>query len=92
MYFLDLEARDWNAPEARISLQQLKADWERGRIEDHENFYDPFFGWYLLEVIMATINGRNDLELIGMTPDEVYRMVLRLRKKVETWTQEDREK
>ena len=92
MYFLDLEARDWNAPEAKIGLKELKADWERGRIEDPENFYDPFFGWYLLEVIMATINGRNDLELVGMTPDEVYRMVMRLRKKVEAWTPEDQEK
>lgn len=92
MYFLDLDAYDLNEPEAKINLKQLKADWERGRIEDPDNFFDPFFGWYLLEVIMATINGRNDLKLIGMTPDEVYRMVMRLRKKVEAWKPEDQEK
>lgn len=82
MYFLDLDARDWNAPEAKIGLKELKADWERGRIEDPENFYDPSFTSYLHDVIMATINGRNDLHLVGMTPDEVYRMVMKLRRRI----------
>ena len=82
MYFLDLDAYDLNEPEAKISIKQLKADWERGRIEDPENFYDPSFTSYLFEVIMATINGRNDLDLIGMTPDEVYRFIMRLRRRI----------
>ena len=31
---------------------------------------------------MATINGRNDLEIIGMTPQEVSNYIIRLRDRV----------
>ena len=30
---------------------------------------------------MATINGRNDMEIIGMTPREVSNYIIRLREK-----------
>ena len=36
----------------------------------------------MLEILMATINGRNDLEIIGMTPREVNNYIIRLRDRV----------
>ena len=35
---------------------------------------------------MATINGRNDLEIIGLTPREVSNYIIRLRSEI--WTEE----
>ena len=32
-----------------------------------------------LEILMATVNGRNDLDIIGLTPREVSHIILHLR-------------
>ena len=32
----------------------------------------------LFEILMATINGRNDLDIIGMTPEETSKFIMRL--------------
>ena len=72
MKFLDLN-------DGRVyTLSGLKKDWETFRAEDPEN-HAPDFKTELFEILMATINGRNDLEIIGPTPRETSNIILRLR-------------
>jgi hypothetical protein len=63
------------------TVADLKNDWEALRAEDQENQAEGF-QIELLEILMATINGRNDLEIIGMTPQEVTNYIFRLRDRV----------
>ena len=63
------------------TIGELKKDWEVFRAEDPEN-HAPDFKMELLEILMATINGRNDLDIIGMTPKETSRFILRLREQI----------
>ena len=63
------------------TVADLKKDWEALRTEDPENHAESF-QIELLEILMATINGRNDLEIIGMTPQEVSNYIIRLRDRV----------
>ena len=60
------------------TLADLKADWESFVIEDPEN-HAPDFRTEIFEILMATVNGRNDLEIIGLTPRETDRLITRLR-------------
>ena len=62
------------------TVADLKREWEALRAEDSENHAESF-QIELLEILMATINGRNDLEIIGMTPQEVTNYIIRLREK-----------
>ena len=59
------------------TLDDLRNDWQALRAEDPEN-HAPSFRIELLEILMATINGRNDLEVIGPTPHEVSNIITRL--------------
>ena len=63
------------------TVADLKREWEVLRTEDPENHAESF-QIELLEILMATINGRNDLEIIGMTPQEVSNYIIRLRDRV----------
>ena len=60
------------------TLSEIRRDWLTLRDEDPENTA-PDFRTEVFEILMATINGRNDLEIIGPTPREVNRIILRLR-------------
>ena len=62
------------------TVADLKREWEALRAEEPENHAESF-QIELLEILMATINGRNDLEIIGMTPQEVTNYIIRLREK-----------
>ena len=53
------------------------ADLKR-EMEDPDN-HAASFQIELFEILMATINGRNDLEITGMTPREISNITLRLR-------------
>lgn len=64
-----------------FSLADLKHDWEQFRQEDPENHAENFKTEFL-EILMATINGRNDLEIVGITPKEVSNYIIKLRKEV----------
>ena len=75
MKFIDLN------DERVYTIADLKKDWETFRTEDPENHAESF-QIELLEILMATINGRNDLEIIGMTPQEVSNYIIRLRDRV----------
>ena len=56
----------------------LKRDWAQFREEDPENHAERFKIEFF-EILMATINGRNDLEILGLTHREVGNIILRLR-------------
>lgn len=60
------------------TLQDLHRDWEQFREEDPENHADRFKNEFF-EILMATINSRNDLEILGMTHREISSLTIRLR-------------
>ena len=60
------------------TIADLKKDWQEFRAEDPENHADRFKIEFF-EILMATINGRNDLEIIGLTPREVSNYIISLR-------------
>ena len=60
------------------TVADLKKDWQEFRAEDPEN-HAPDFKTELFEILMATINGRNDLEILGLTHREVSNLTIRLR-------------
>ena len=61
-----------------FTMSDLHRDWTQFRREDPDN-HAASFRIEFFEILMATINGRNDLEIIGMTPREVSNIILRLR-------------
>ena len=61
-----------------FTLSDLHRDWAQFRQEDPDN-HAASFRIELFEILMATINGRNDLDIIGMTPRETSNLILRLR-------------
>ena len=63
-------------------LPDIYNAWKEFRSAEPYNHADTF-GVELLEILMATINGRNDLEIVGMTPAETSRYIIRLRKACE---------
>ena len=56
----------------------LKRDWAQFREEDPVN-HAASFRIEFFEILMATINGRNDLDILGLTHREVSNLILRLR-------------
>ena len=79
MQFIDLN------DDRVYTLQDLRRDWAQFQEEDPENHADRFKIEFF-EILMATINGRNDLEIIGMTAREVSNYIIRLRSEI--WTEE----
>lgn len=67
------------------TIADLKKDWQEFRAEDPEKHADRFKIEFF-EILMATINGRNDLEIIGLTPREVSNYIISLRSKI--WKEE----
>ena len=72
MRFIDLN------DDREYTVADLKRDWTQFRMEDPDN-PAASFQIELFEILMATINGRNDLEITGMTPREISNITLRLR-------------
>ncbi len=72
MKFIDL------TDDREFTLADLKRDWTGFREEDPWNHAADFLT-ELFEILMATVNGRNELEIIGMTPRETDRLIRRLR-------------
>ena len=75
MKFIDL------TDDREFTLADLKRDWAGFREEDPWN-YPADFRTELFEILMATVNGRNELEIIGMTPRETDMLIQRLRRKL----------
>ena len=63
----------------------LKRDWTQFREEDPES-HAARFKIEFFEILMATINGRNDLEIIGLTPKEVSNYIIGLHSEI--WREE----
>ena len=72
MKFIDL------SDDRVYTLSEIRKDWEALREEDPDN-YPSDFKTGLFEILMATVNGRNDIEIVGPTPREVNRLILKLR-------------
>ena len=62
-----------------FSLPRLREEWEALRADDPENHAGTFKA-ELFEILMATVNGRNDCEVIGPTPAELSNMIMKLRR------------
>ena len=64
-----------------FTLSEIKREWEAFRKEDPYNHAEDFTT-ELFEILMATVNGRNDLEITGLTPKELSNVIIRMRGKV----------
>ena len=71
MTFIDLN------DEHVYTISDLKRDWAQFREEDPDNHAESFRIEFF-EILMATINGRNDLEIIGLTPREISNYITAL--------------
>jgi len=60
------------------TIADLKKEWAQLRAQEPENHAESFRTEFF-EILMATINGRNDLELTGLTHRETSGIILRLR-------------
>ena len=72
MRFIDLN------DDREYAVADLKRDWAQFRQEDPDN-HAASFRIEFFEILMATINGRNDLEITGLTPREISNITIRLR-------------
>lgn len=63
------------------TLPELFTSWKAFRKEEPwnhaENFRTEIFG-----ILMATVNGRNNLEIIGMTAKETSGLINRIRRRI----------
>ena len=65
--------------DARVyTLSEIRSDWLESREQDTENTA-PDLKTELFEILMATVNGRNDLEIANLTHRETDRLIQRLR-------------
>ena len=72
MKFIDLIS------EQMFSLADFKRDYIELKKEDPENHAESF-KVELFEILMATVNGRNELDIIGLTAKEVSDYIIKLR-------------
>ena len=72
MRFIDLN------DERVFTMSDLHRDWTQFQAEDPDN-HAASFRIEFFEILMATINGRNDLEITGLTHKEISNIILRLR-------------
>ena len=75
MKFIDLY------DDREYTIADLKRDWAQFREEDPDN-HAASFKIEFFEILMATINGRNDLEIIGLTPREPSNYIIKLRSEI----------
>ena len=63
------------------TLTDVHREWNAFRREDPEN-HASHFRTEIFEILMASVNGRNDLEIIGPTPRAVSGIITRIRKQL----------
>jgi len=68
---------DLNA-EREYTLPELFNEWKYFRKEEPYNHEDDF-KTELYVILMDTINGRNDCDIVGLTPAETSRYIERIR-------------
>ena len=64
--------------DTEYSLPALYREWKSLRKEDPVNHSDNFRS-ELFGILMATVNGRNDCEIIGYTGKEISSIIIRIR-------------
>ena len=64
-----------------FTVPDLHRDWQVFKAEDPINHAETFKR-ELFEIIDATLRGRNDLEIICLTPAEVFNVYTKLMKEV----------
>ena len=62
-----------------LTLPELHREWQEFRAEDPDNHADDFMT-ELHEILMATVNGRNDCDIVGLTPSETSDYIITIRK------------
>lgn len=62
-----------------LTLPELRREWQEFREEDPDNHADDFMT-ELYEILMATVNGRNDCDVVGLTPSETSDYIITIRK------------
>jgi len=75
MRFIDLDSYDGK----EWTLRDIYDDWKTNSADDPDNYGDHFLP-YMCNVIMDTINGRNDLDIVGLTHKEINNITLKLLK------------
>ena len=75
MRFRDLETG------AELPLTYIAAEYHAMRRIEPENHADTLAG-EVLNLMMATISGRNDLEIVGMKPREIGQMIYKLARRI----------
>ena len=75
MKFIDL------CDNREYTVVDLKLEWKQFREEDPVNHASSFRTEFF-EILMATVNGRNDLDIVGLTPREISSIIIRLREKL----------
>ena len=76
MMFCDLDS------EHTYTLSEIYSEWKELKTEDPWN-HSKHFMIEMFELLMATINGRNNLEIVGMMPREVNRLIIRIRTRLD---------
>ena len=61
-----------------VTLRDIANDYASLKAENPDE-YPPSLKLEFLEILLAAINGRNDLEIVGITHRETNRMIARLR-------------
>ena len=59
------------------TLPELKAEYLQFRSEEPWNHAENFRS-ELFEILMATVNGRNDCEVVGLTAHELSEFILKM--------------
>ena len=63
--------------EKEYTLPELFREWKEFLNEEPWNHAKTFrIEWF--NILMATVNGRNDCDVIGLTPAELNRYILRI--------------
>ena len=79
MRLIDLNYDTVECLDHPITVLDIWIEWDTGRRVDPLN-YDQSFLVYMSEIMMDTINGRNDLEFLNMTVREINDLTLKLLK------------
>lgn len=74
MTFKDIESGDI------FTDKDLFMEWEDNHKTDPETYQETFSA-YMINIIMATVNGRNDLDIVDMTAKEIDKVLNELKRK-----------
>ena len=60
--------------------KDLFTEWTDNHETDPETYHETFSA-YMINIIMATVNGRNDLDIVDMTAKEIDKVLNELKRK-----------